>query len=135
MTDEVKPDPKEATTQEAQLAAENMASGVEETPAVDFNADYEAAQQFSVSDVDRTGGGAAAAEATTAPHFQVSQPQETETAAQATGNPSDYLDMAEDVAEDVGSQTEAGTGNVDDDLIDKALDMGKPGSSTQMPFC
>ena len=130
MTDEVNSDPKQATTQEAQLAAENMASGVEEKPEVDFDADYEAAQQFSVSDVDRTGGGAAAAEAATAPDFQVSQPQETKTAAQETGNPSDYLDMAEEVAEDVGSQTEAGTGNVSDDLIDKALDMGKPGSST-----
>jgi len=126
MTDEVKPDPKQATTQEAQLAAENMAAGVEDTPAVDFNADYEAAQQFSVSDVDRTGEGAAAAEAATASQFQVSQPEETKTEAQPTGNPSDYLDMAEDV----GLQTEAGTGNVSDDLVNKALDMGKPGSST-----
>lgn len=130
MTDEVKPDPNQATTQEAQLAAENIATGVEETPAVDFNADYEAAQQFSVSEVDRSEAGAAAAEAATGSDFKVSQPEETKTVAQATGNPSDYLDMAEDVAEDVGSQTEAGTGNVSDDLIDKALDMGKPGSST-----
>ncbi len=126
MTDEVKPDPKQATTQEAQLAAENIASGIEETPTVDFEADYEAAQQFSVSDVDRTGEGAAAADRATAPDFQVSEPEETKTAAQATGNPSDYLDMAEEV----GSQTEAGTGNVSDDLIKKALDMGTPGSST-----
>lgn len=130
MTDEVNPDPKQATTQEAELAAENMASGVEEKPEVDFDADYDAAQQFSVSDVDRSGGGAAAAEAVTAPDFQVSKPQETKTAAQETGNPSDYLDMAKEVAEDDDFQTEAGTGNVSDDLIDKALDMGKPGSST-----
>lgn len=129
MTDEVNPNPKQATTQEAQLAAENMASGVEEKPEVDYDADYEAAQQFSVSDVDRTGGGAAAADAATAPDFQVSKPQETETVAQATGNPSDYMDMAKEVAED-DFQTEAGTGNVSDSLIDKALDMGKPGSST-----
>lgn len=130
MTDEVNPNPKQATTQEAQLAAENMASGVEEKPEVDYDADYEAAQQFSVSDVDRTGGGAAAADAATAPDFQVSQPQETKTVAQATGNPSDYMDMATEVAEDDHFQTEAGTGNVSDSLIDKALDMGKPGSST-----
>ena len=126
MTDEVKPDPKQATTQEAQLAAENMTTGVEETPVVDFEADYEASQQFSVSDIDRSGEGAAAAEAATAPDFKVSQAEETKTEAQSTGNPSDYLDMAKDV----GSQAEAGTGNVSDDLINKALDKGKPGSST-----
>lgn len=125
MTDEVKPDPKQAPTQDAQLAAENMVSGAEKAPTVDFDADYAAAQEFSVSDVDRTGEGAAAAAAVTEPQFKVSEPQETKTAAQPTGDPSDYMDMAEDV----GSQTEAGTGNVDDDLIHKALDMGKPGSS------
>jgi hypothetical protein len=63
MTDEVNPNPNQATTQEAQLAAENMASGVEAKPTVDFDADYAAAQEFSVSDVDRTGEGAAEAEA------------------------------------------------------------------------
>lgn len=125
MTDEVNPNPNQATTQEAQLAAENMASGVEAKPTVDFDADYAAAQEFSVSDVDRTGEGAAAAEAVTAPQFEVSQPQETTTEAQPTGDPSDYMAMAKDV----GTQTEAGTGNVDDDLIQKAFDMGKPGSS------
>ena len=125
MTDEVNPNPNQATTQEAQLAAENMASGVEAKPTVDFDADYAAAQEFSVSDVDRTGEGAAAAEAVTAPQFEVSQPQETKTEAEPTGDPSDYMAMAKDV----GTQPEAGTGNVDDDLIQKAFDMGKPGSS------
>lgn len=125
MTDEVNPNPNQATTQEAQLAAENMASGTEAKPTVDFDADYAAAQQFSVSDVDRTGEGAAVAEAATAPQFELSQPEETKTVAEPTGDPSDYLDMAKDV----GSQTEAGTGNVSDDLIKKAMDMGKPGSS------
>lgn len=125
MTDEVKPDPKQAPTQDAQLAAENMTTGAEKAPTVDFEGDYAAAQQFSVSDVDRTGEGAAAAEAVTAPQFEVAEPQETRTEAQPTGDPSDYMAMAEDV----GTQTEAGTGNVDDDLIQKAFDMGKPGSS------
>lgn len=126
MTDEVNPNPNQATTQDAQLAAENMASNTEAKPTVDFDADYAAAQQFSVSDVDRTGEGAAKAQAATAPQFELSQPEETKTVAEPTGDPSDYLDMAKDV----GSQTEAGTGNVDDDLIKKAMDMGKPGSST-----
>ena len=125
MTDEVNPNPNQATTQEAQLAAENMASGVEAKPTVDFDADYAAAQEFSVSDVDRTGEGATEAEAATAPQFQLSQPEETKIVAEPTGDPSDYMEMAKDV----GSQTEAGTGNVSDDLIKQALDMGKPGSS------
>ncbi|MBV9388859.1 MAG: hypothetical protein JOZ78_20745 [Chroococcidiopsidaceae cyanobacterium CP_BM_ER_R8_30] len=53
MPDEVKPDPKQATTQDAELAAEGMASGKEQTPNVDVNADYEASKQYSVSDIDR----------------------------------------------------------------------------------
>ena len=126
MPEEVKPDPTQAPTQDAQLAAESMLSGQEETQAVDFDADYEASKEFSVSDVDRTGEGAAAAEAATAPQFEVHQPEETKIEAKPTGNPDDYREMAEDVAEDVGAASE-GVANVSDDLVKKALDMGKPG--------
>lgn len=123
MTDEVKPDAKQAPTQDAQLAAENMASGQEQVPTVDMEADYAAAQQMSVSKIDRTGEGAQAAEAATSSQFKVSEPEETrKTVAQPTGNPDDYLEMAEDA----DSTTDTGT-NVSDNLIDKALDMGKPG--------
>lgn len=122
MTDEVKPDPKQAPTQDAQLAAENMLSGAESMQAVDFDADYEAAQQFSVSEIDRTGEGAAAAEAATAPQFEVSKPEETKLEAQPTGNPNDYLEMAKDV-----NTTTEPVSNVSDDLLHKAFDMGKPG--------
>jgi len=125
MTDEVKPDPKQAPTQDAQLAAENMVSGQEQAPTVDFDADYAAAQEFSVSEIDKTGEGAAAAAAATAPQFEVSQPEETRTEAQPTGDPSDYLAMAKDVG---SSPTEAVT-SVSDDLLKQALDMGKPGQS------
>lgn len=98
MTDEVKPDPKQASsTQDAQLASESMAAGEEETPSVDYDADYAAAQKMSVSEVDRTGAGAKAAEAATASDFKVSQPEETKTVAQSTGNPDDYSDMAKDI--------------------------------------
>lgn len=123
MPDEVKPEPKQAPTQDAQLAAENMASGQEQVPTVDMEADYAAAQQFSVSEIDRTGGGAQAAEAATASQFKAPEPEETKkTVDQPTGNPDDYLEMAEDAA----SSTDTGT-NVSNDLINKALDMGKPG--------
>lgn len=97
MPDEVKPDPKQAPTQDAQLAAENMTSGQEKAPTVDVEGDYEASKQFSVSDIDRTGEGAKAAEAATAPDLQVAKPEETKTEAKPTGNPDDYKEMAKDV--------------------------------------
>lgn len=54
MTQEkVKPNFKEIHNQEAQLAAENIESGKEEVPTVDFDADYEAAQKMSRSDSDQ----------------------------------------------------------------------------------
>ncbi|MBD2435289.1 hypothetical protein [Nostoc sp. FACHB-110] len=122
MADTIKPNPNEATTHDAQLAAENMASGEEKLQKVDFDADYAAAQQFSVSDVDRTPEGAAAAQAATAPRFEVPEAEERTTEAQATGNPDDYLDLAKEVG---GSESE-GVSNVSDDLIKKALEKGKP---------
>lgn len=126
MPDEIKPDPTQAVTQEAELAAENIASGVEETPSIDTEADYEAAQQFSVSEVDRTGAGAEAAEEATAPEFELTQPQETKTVAQDTSDSADYDEMAKDLASDTGGEP---VSNVSDDLIEQALDMGKPGKS------
>lgn len=54
MPEEIKPDPKQATTQDAQLAAESMAAGEEKLPAVDVEGDYAASQQYSVSEADRS---------------------------------------------------------------------------------
>lgn len=123
MPDEVKPNPAaEAPTQDAQLAAENIASGEEKAPTVDYEADYQAAQQFSVSNIDRTGEGAKAAEEATASKFEVSQPEETKTKAQSTGNPDDYLEMAKEV----GGSGNEGVSNVSDDLVKKALEKGQP---------
>lgn len=124
MPEEIKPDPNQAVTQEAQLAAENMASGVEEAATVDFDADYAAAKQMSVSDIDHTEAGAQAAQEVTTPQLEIPQQQETKTEAQSTGNPSDYLDMAKDA-----TASKQPVSNVSDDLIKKALDMGKPGDS------
>jgi hypothetical protein len=73
MPDEVKPNPSESPTQDAQLAAENIASGEEKAPGVDIEEDYKAAQQLSVSGIDRTGEGAKAAEEVTAPKQEVGQ--------------------------------------------------------------
>ncbi|QFS45051.1 hypothetical protein [Nostoc sphaeroides] len=121
MPDEVKPNVNEASTHDAQLAAESIASGEEKAPNVDFDADYKTAQQFSVSDVDRTGEGAAAAEAATAPKYQTSKPVETKTQAQSTGNPDDFLELAKEVG---NSKTE-GVTNVSDDLVKQALEKGE----------
>jgi hypothetical protein len=122
MADEqIKPNPEQATTQEAQLAAENIAAGKEKATNVDFDADYAAAQQMSVSDVDRTEAGAQAAQKATAPQFEVSQQEETSTEATVTGNPDDYKQMAQEVV------TESVT-EVSDDLMKKATEKGKAGN-------
>jgi len=122
MPDEVKPNLNEAPTHDAQLAAESIASGEEKAPKVDFEADYAAAQQFSVSEIDRTGEGAAAAEAATAPKYEISKPQETKTQAQPTGNPDDFLELAKEVG---NSRTE-GVTSVTDDLVKQAIEKGQP---------
>ena len=119
--EEVKPNLNEASTQDAQLAAESIASGEERAPTVDFDADYAAAQKFSVSEVDRTGEGAAAAEAATAPQYQTSKPQETRTQSQSTGNPDDFLELAKEV----GNSNTEGVTNVSDDLVKQALEKGE----------
>ncbi len=122
MPEELKPDPKQAPTQDAELAAEQMLSGKEQMPTLDLDADYEASKQFSVSDIDRTGAGAEAAEAATAPKFEVSEPEKTKVEAQPTSNPDDYRQMARDIG-----STSKGAANVSDDLIQKALEKGQPG--------
>ncbi|MBG1269413.1 hypothetical protein [Nostoc sp. WHI] len=122
MPDEIKPNLNEAPTHDAQLAAENIASGEEKAPKVDFEADYAAAQQFSVSEIDRTGEGAAAAEAATAPKYEISKPQETKTQAQPTGNPDDFLELAKEV----GNSKTQGITSVTDDLVKQAIEKGQP---------
>ncbi|MEH2402162.1 MAG: hypothetical protein V7K18_03485 [Nostoc sp.] len=119
--EEVKPNLNEASTQDAQLAAESIASGNEKAPTVDFDKDYAAAQQFSVSEVDRTSQGAAAAQAATAPEYQISKPQETTTQAQSTGNPDDFLELAKEV----GNSPTNSVSNISDDLVKQALEKGE----------
>ncbi|MEH2181387.1 hypothetical protein [Nostoc sp.] len=120
---EVKPNLNEAedSSQDAQLAAESIASGEEKVPTVDYDSDYAAAQKFSVSEVDRTGKGATAAETATAPNQKTSQPQQTKTQTQSTGNPNDFIESAKEVS---NSQTEVVT-DVSDDLVEEALEKGE----------
>ena len=57
MPEELKPDPKQAVAQEAELAAQNMVEGKEKKPEVDVDKDYEASKEYSVSDVDKSKAG------------------------------------------------------------------------------
>ena len=98
-----------------------MVSGKEKAPKIDFESDYAAAQEFSVSEIYQTNQGAAAAKAATAPKQKVSEVKQTKTQAPSTGNPEDYLEMAKQVG---GSITEAVT-KVSNDLVQKALKKGQ----------
>lgn len=107
---------------DAKLAQEAIAAGEEKAQKVNVEADYEAAQQFSVSEVDRTGEGAKAAEEATGHQFELSQPETTTIVAESTSDPADYTEMAKDV-----SPVPTGAANVTDDLVKKAIEMGKAG--------
>ena len=124
MPEEIKSNPNETPTQDAQLAAENIATGAEKAPTVDVDADYAAAQKFSVSELDRSGKGAMAAEKVTQPEFQVSESEENQAAAKPTGDPADYMDMANDAnspSPEINNESKS-TGNPSD-YMDMAKDV------------
>ncbi|WP_315790030.1 hypothetical protein [Fischerella sp. JS2] len=120
MPEEIKPNVTEASTEDAKLAAEEIASGEAKAPSVDMEADYQAAQQMSVSEVDRTGEGTKAAQNATAPEYQMPEAQEKKTEAQPTGDPAEYKAMADEI----GSSNQ-GVTNVSDDLVQEALKKGQ----------
>jgi hypothetical protein len=111
---ELKLDPNQAQTQDAQMLAEEIAAGEQPVLDVDVDADYEASKEFS------TGEDAETAEAEMAPQFELSEPEETTFTAEPTGDPSEFLDMAADL------NPQGSRGNVDDDLVQKAIELGQP---------
>lgn len=116
-----------AETHDTQRTKEEIAAGDRPAPKVDVSADYEAAQEFSTSSFDKSGKGEAAAEAATASNFEVHSAEETQLpadplASEPTGDPDLYRGMAKEISH--GAEA---TGNVDDDLMKKALELGKPG--------
>lgn len=121
MADEVKVNPSEAS-HDAQLLADNVAEGVEKAPKVDFDADYKLAKEMSTSPLDKTEEGKKAAEAAVAPQQKIPTAKEKKIEAPETGNPDDYVNMAKEI--ETGNE---GVTSVDDDLVEKALEMGKPG--------
>lgn len=104
---------------DAQQMTEAIAEGDVKAPKVDVAADYEAAQEFSVSDVDRTSEGAQAAEAAVAPQFEVHAPEETSAPAQTTGNPEEFIGIAKEI-----SPFPSAAHNVTDEQVEKAIEMG-----------
>lgn len=104
---------------DAEQTVEEIEAGDRKAPTANVEADYEASKQFSTSEIDRTGEGQAAAEAATSPQFDLPEPDEATLITDATGNPDDYKQMAEDV-----NPESAGVGNVTDDLVQKAMQKG-----------
>ncbi len=109
-------------TFDAQQITESVEAGEQKLPTVDVSADYEASKEFSVSEIDRTGAGAKAAAAATAPKFDIPSPKEIAKPADSSGKSDDFRSMAQEI------QPAGAPGNVSDDLIDKAIDRGTPGS-------
>ena len=119
---EINTEPNNTQSFDAAQITESAEAGEQKLPTVDVSADYEASKEFSVSDIERTGAGAQAAAAATAPKFDIPAPTEFAKPADSSGNPDAFRSMAQDI-------TPAGTpGEVTDDLMRKALDLGTPGS-------
>ena len=104
---------------DAQQTVEEIAAGDRKTPDADVEADYEASKQFSVSAIDHTDEGAAAAEAVTSPKLAVPSADVPTSTPDTTGNPDDYKQMAADL-----SATQSATANVSDSMVKKALEKG-----------
>ena len=119
---EINTEPNDTQSFDAAQIKESAEAGEQKLPTVDVSADYEASKEFSVSDIDRTSAGAEAAAAATAPKFPIPAPKEIAQPADTSGNPADFRSMAQEV------NPEGVPGDVTDDLIEKAIDLGTPGS-------
>lgn len=82
---------------DAKQMAEDIQAGEQKAPHVDVEADYNASKEYSVSDIDRTGEGAQAAEKATAPGHAMPQTETNKSETPASSDPSDYRQMAQDV--------------------------------------
>ncbi|MBE9163639.1 MULTISPECIES: hypothetical protein [Microcoleaceae] len=119
---EVSKEANNSQTFDAQQITENVEAGEQKLQNVDVSADYEASKEFSVSEVDRTSAGAKAAAAATKPKFDVPAPKDIPTSANSSSKPDDFRAMAKEI------KPAGAAGNVTDDLVEKAIDLGTPGS-------
>ena len=117
---EINTESNNTQTFDAAQITESVEAGEQKLPKVDVSADYEASKEFSVSEIDRTSAGAEAAAAATAPKFAIPAPKEIAMPTDSSGNPDDFRSMAKEIKP-------AGVpGNVTDDLVQKAIDLGTP---------
>lgn len=108
---------------DAKQATEEIATGDRKVPEIDVSADYEASKEFSVSEIDQTQAGEQAAEEATAHQFELHEPENVIPESQLTSNPEDFTEMAKEVG-----HTPKKAGEVTDDLVQKALELGQPGN-------
>lgn len=104
---------------DAKQLTEEIQTGEQKAPKVNVEADYEASKEYSVSDIDRSGEGAKAANEATAPEHKMPEAKATETHAESTGDPAEFKNMAHDLRPDAASNR--------DDLVQKAFQKGQPG--------
>ncbi len=107
---------------DAQQTAEEVEAGDLKIPDINVSRDYEASKEFSVSEIDRSGQGEQAATEATAPQLEIPQAEASHYQGESTSNPDDYREMAKEVT----SASNTGVGEVDDDLVQKALEMSQP---------
>ena len=117
---EINTEPNDTQSFDAAVITESAEAGEQKLPTVDVSADYEASKEFSVSDIDRTGAGAEVGRM--ALKFDIPAPTEIPLPADSSGNPDAFRSMAKDV------NPAGAPGEVTDDLIQKAIDLGTPGS-------
>lgn len=115
---DAQPDWQNTENFDAEVVKEAIAEGDEKAPEVDVASDYAAAQQMSGGIVN-----AETAEELVKPQFEVEQPKDVVTGAEPTSQSADYLKMAKEV-----NPAPASAGNVTDDLVEKAIAKGQPGS-------
>ncbi len=106
---------------DAEQLTEEIQAGEQKAPKVNVEADYEASKEYSVSDIDRSGEGANAANKATAPEHKVPEAKPIETHAEPTGDPSDFKNMAHDLRPDSAAAGDR------DELVQKAFQKGQPG--------
>jgi len=101
---------------DAQRQAEDIAAGEEPAPQVDVSSDYETSKEYSVSEADKSGAGAEAAEAVSSrPTMPGAEAAQLET--ESTGDPNQYRQMAQETNTGPTTQTESA-----DKLMQKAMD-------------
>ena len=105
---------------DAQQMIENIATGEEKAPKVNVEKDYEKSKELASSSIDRTNEGAEQARIATSSRYELSEPEMVETPTESTGDPDQFREMAKEV-----NPVQA-KGNVSDEMVKKAMDLGKP---------